>query len=65
MGKQKHNVQKATMQFMKVMLCNREDRDENLYQLDPAICSFLLVSIISSPDSAVRIIWDNFYPLFS
>lgn len=47
MGKQKHNVQKATMQFMKVMLCDREERDQNLYQLDLAICSFLLVSIIS------------------
>ena len=47
MGKQKHNVQKATMQFMKVMLCDREERDQNLYQLDLAICSFSLVSIIS------------------
>lgn len=47
MGKQKHNVQKPIMQFMKVMPCDREERDENLYQLDPAICSFLLVSIIS------------------
>ena len=65
MGKQKHNVQKPTMQFMKVMLCDRKERDENLYQLDQAICSFLLVSIISSPDSAVRIIWANFYPLIS
>ena len=65
MGKQKHNVQKPTMQFMKVMLCDREEGDENLYQLDPAICSFLLVSIISSPDSAVRIMLDNFYPLIS
>ena len=65
MGKQKHNVQKPIMQFMKVMLCDREEGDENLYQLDPAICSFLLVSIISSPDSAVRIIWANFDPLIS
>ena len=65
MGKQKHNVQKPSMQFMKVMLCDREEGDENLYHLDRAICSFLLISIISSPDSAVRIIWDNFYPLIS
>ena len=65
MGKQKHNVQKPTMQFMKVMLWDREEGDENVYQLDPAICSFSLISIISSPDSAVRIIWDNFYPLIS